>query len=717
MRDDHFDDKPMEEDPGPMDQGRGRSPDRPHRRRHSRSASPRARRSDHARAPRVEADWGFNQLNWCILHRSSCDICREYGSHFNEAALMDDRSFLRCVEKRTKLAEGKSRELVEDARDEANRYRAQAMDLRDQLDRLQEDYDALQREWDEHKCAPIATIAVPGPSDQASRVTRVPPPPTRVPPTPRALPPPAPPAGGSAPGYIPGPFADTIARHTRPRAPRASNAPAAPPASAVPPPPFVQQTPAAPAPPQKGGRSTAPHPASLLHKRRPVVDPYDDEDDDETEELFMGKDYQPRPQAKAPLISRSNFANQIGAILGNRRVGGRAWTLDPKTPEDWDHARRALDSAHEANVPQTGELLRLMRRYIADANAVAAGDRANGTKNLTDVQRHALLQWRVPDWESVTRWNYQSGTVEKTETTRGEARNRRVAAGNRVDSLRSALSDRLGLSVDGQPHPHLGDIASPRHTDHPELWREYARYITKTPPRGFAYGPDGYPFQRHVRAFLRFTPLFRGGGGYLANHHGQVRVLALIARQAYSAGLRAQGITLNAPPDWSPIEFVPDSEVTDEGIIVELARRGITEAEALDASDFAFSWLTETLVSEQNADVRQFITGTLSLASALATAQPWPEIMQFEYNEAHGRWLPIVPAAAEIVTPTVSGHSAGDAPSSSAVGGAPLQETPLPPAPSTSEDVDITVEPEIGPRGEPPDMEIDGDDGTAGGSK
>ena len=289
---------------------------------------------------------------------------------------MDDRSFSRCVDKRARLAELKFREEVDDARDEANRYRAQVMDLRDDLARLKERYAELEKERDEHECSPIATIAMPGLGDQASRITRVPPPPAH-------------PAGGAPPGYIPGPFASAIARVTRPRDTRASNASAAPPASAVPPPAFVQQTLAAPEPQQKGGRSSAPHPASLLHKRRPPVDPYDDEDEDdeETEMLFMGKDYKPRPQAKALTISKSNFANQVGAILGNRRVGGRAWTLDPKTPQDWDHARQALDSAHEANVPQTRELLRLMCHYITDANAVAASDRANGTRNLTPTCR------------------------------------------------------------------------------------------------------------------------------------------------------------------------------------------------------------------------------------------------------------------------------------------------------------------------------------------
>ena len=85
MRNDHPEDKPMDEDPDPQDPGRGRSPDHPPRRRRSRSASPQARRSDHARAPRGDAEVGLqpaqlvhlapHQLRhllwvWCSLQRS-----------------------------------------------------------------------------------------------------------------------------------------------------------------------------------------------------------------------------------------------------------------------------------------------------------------------------------------------------------------------------------------------------------------------------------------------------------------------------------------------------------------------------------------------------------------------------------------------------------------------------------------------------------------------
>ena len=487
---------------------------------------------------------------------------------------------------------------------------------------------------------------------------------------------------------------------------------AGPPASAVPPPTFAPPASAWPnrAPSQlSGGQSTTPHPSSSRKRRIVAVEDYD-ESDKETEELFMGKGYVPPVIVSGPgKAARSNLANQVQAILGNRPVagrGGRPTLLTPQTTQEWDFACRALDDAHTAGHPQAEELLRALRRYITAANEIAAKDRTK----LTEVQRHALKQWRAPDWEPVTRWDHQSGTVVKTDTTKAQRREKRAADGNRADKLLQELSDRLGLSVDGRPHPNLGDIASPRHSDHPELWGVYTRHLTKVPPRGFAFGPGGYPFQRHIRAFCRFAPLFRGSTGYTYNHHGQIRTMAIISRLAYGDGLRALGIAPNATPDWSPIEF--GANPSDEAIVAELARRGITEDEALDASDFAFSWLTDTLVHEDDENIRAFITSALS---ARTTAAPWPDIMQFTFNEAYRRWMPVVPAAAVAAQPVAPGQSAADLPPSSARGGAPSQETPLPPAQSSSTDDDVALNLDSESGNKPSDMDVDEQGKTAKG--
>ena len=97
--------------------------------------------------------------------------------------------------------------------------------------------------------------------------------------------------------------------------------------------------------------------------------------------------------------------------------------------------------------------------------------------------------------------------------------------------------------------------------------------------------------------------------------------MAILAHSRYGEGLIEAGARPSGVPNWSPIEF--SEATTEREVILELARRGITEDEALDASDFAFSWLTDTLVTEQNDDICHFITSVLSGAQGMAS--PWPE--------------------------------------------------------------------------------------------
>ena len=237
-----------------------------------------------------------------------------------------------------------------------------------------------------------------------------------------------------------------------------NNVSAAPPMPIVPPPvntPVAPTWPALPAGKKTGGQSTTPHPSSLVQRRQPHVPNYDEDDSNkETMELFMGKDYKAPVKPVPSKVGQSNLAHQIQVILGNCPVPGRgAWSLTPQTTQEWDHAHRSLNDAHAAGHTQTEELLWALRCYITAANEVAAKDQSTGSLNLTDVQCHALLQWRAPDWERVSKWDPQSGTVIKTDTTKAQQHKKRVAIGNRADKLVEQLSKRLGLSVNGQPHP------------------------------------------------------------------------------------------------------------------------------------------------------------------------------------------------------------------------------------------------------------------------
>jgi len=63
--------------------------------------------------------------------------------------------------------------------------------------------------------------------------------------------------------------------------------------------------------------------------------------------------------------------------------------------------------------------------------------------------------------------------------------------------------------IGGAPNPHLGNISSPRHEDHPLVWKEWTQHIAKVIPKGLAIGPNGSASERHIRGFRRLAPFFR----------------------------------------------------------------------------------------------------------------------------------------------------------------------------------------------------------------
>ena len=95
-----------------------------------------------------------------------------------------------------------------------------------------------------------------------------------------------------------------------------------------------------------------------------------------------------------------------------------------------------------------------------------------------------------------------------------------------------------GHLVGGEPHPHLGNMSSPRHKDHPLVWMEWAKHITQILLKGLAPGPDGYPYPRHVQGFHRIAPLIRekkknkndkSTGNFSIHCSGQYKLIGLLA--------------------------------------------------------------------------------------------------------------------------------------------------------------------------------------------
>ena len=70
---------------------------------------------------------------------------------------------MHALAKRKQVIEDKALDQIDDARDEANRYRAEAMDMRDEVGRLRDRVAELEAQIGAHQCAPIATVKLPAP--------------------------------------------------------------------------------------------------------------------------------------------------------------------------------------------------------------------------------------------------------------------------------------------------------------------------------------------------------------------------------------------------------------------------------------------------------------------------------------------------------------------------------------------------------------------------
>ena len=183
----------------------------------------------------------------------------------------------------------------------------------------------------------------------------------------------------------------------------------------------------------------------------------------------------------------------------------------------------------------------------------------------------------------------------------------------------------------------------------------------------------------------------------------------------YAAGLAALGVTPSAERSWAPIEFPATSDINDEFIVRTLASRGITTDEASDAGHFAYSWLSDTQLTKSDPAIRQLIADALASRNH-DTAQPWPTDMQYAFNEAHGRWVPVVPVTADVTSHIANVPMEDDTPSSSGGTNATPQENTLVAVLSTPTSVDaaLTVDPPSEVK--PSRMEVDEEGETAEGS-
>jgi hypothetical protein len=114
-----------------------------------------------------------------------------------------------------------------------------------------------------------------------------------------------------------------------------------------------------------------------------------------------------------------------------------------------------------------------------------------------------ISQWQSPDWARMSKYNLSMGKMELHGPTKAEIHSKKIArfGTTRAEGHRKMLlevAQKAEHLTGGEPHPHLGNMSSPRHKDHPLVWMEWAKHIAWTLPKGLAPGPDGYPYPQQV---------------------------------------------------------------------------------------------------------------------------------------------------------------------------------------------------------------------------
>ena len=122
------------------------------------------------------------------------------------------------------------------------------------------------------------------------------------------------------------------------------------------------------------------------------------------------------------------------------------------------------------------------------------------------------------------------------------------------------------------------------------------------------------------------------------HHSGQCKIIGLLAIAGqYHHQLHTLVLLINPTPSWEPVEF--HNQFTENNCIHYLAMHGVTEDEADDCLNFAFSWLQSAVETKEDVPHLIFIQGALQVVRQHPDISHWPEDMVHIYDQSHARWL------------------------------------------------------------------------------
>ena len=473
------------------------------------STSPRA----HIRYLRWEEPhgWLYNPLIECVVHCSTeCSMCGEYSAHLNNAAMDNNQSYIDAVSKKNAYfvpitqwqAEVKK---TADTREDRYCYCNHAHKAKVELDDLHITVHDLEKQLEVAKGQSFASTAARVASKPLTHVK------------PHA-PIESPTGQPVVKLFI---LLNTVKERKAP-------APLVPAVAAT----------AAPSPDKSKG-----HVAPTI-----VGDPYADAlsyDDSEWDDLNVDTSKEDA-QARESLIFRQVTAVLSGTSLsvpngsGSTFVEGRVMDIFPKTMAEFRLMYSTLEQVHSENNPNMNDLLQIIHRYVGLCHKSTC---------KTDLQKSVIDQWRVPDWAEAVKYNHIAQAVVSTGMTKMDRINQKVSGHSVQGSAEHAqlqldLAKQLGLMVTGKPHPHLGNLSSPRHEDHPELWRLWSRTVATIKPKGLIPGPDSMAYKRAVRGFHLLAPMIKDTGASAkakekddvhraCQYHGQITLMMVVVRSRH----------------------------------------------------------------------------------------------------------------------------------------------------------------------------------------
>ncbi|KZP14868.1 hypothetical protein FIBSPDRAFT_894363 [Athelia psychrophila] len=370
---------------------------------------------------------------------------------------------------------------------------------------------------------------------------------------------------------------------------------------------------------------------------------------------------------------------RIGMILAARREvvtrNGEIPSGDPR-----DEVQLEFRTGAEAGLVQEylqehrdWPMLDFMKKIVSEAAPLKKGE-------YNTVQGYLKVSWRAPPWAPTQRWDPATG---KTITIINPAPRPPTA----IDIVSRKVAAAEGLATEFGPLPaHWASPGTVTADTHPSLvvvWVEQFYRGDVNIPLGLL-NDDNAPTHAHARGWLRISPLIRG----ISDQTILKAILTLIGFQRYAQEVTSNNLVINETPSFDALSI--GTAPTAAQAARALADAGLSIKEAVDAIDYAQSWMRMRSQRTRDDAAAQSLLRHFETARTIPRATPYIRHIPYVWSEASLRWRPAQPETEMEVDPLslTSGGSAHPAATGTA-GGNPADNTDETPAVEATDDTNM----------------------------